>query len=49
MYVLARRKHTKLRRRGNSEYEGTVCACDMNETNHGLTTGSIIMGLLRDV
>ena len=39
---LARRKHTKLRRCGNSEYEGTVCACDMNETNHGLTTGSLL-------
>ena len=32
-------------RRGKSEYEGTVCACDMNETNHGdnqgLTTSSL--------
>ena len=26
-------------RRGAGKYEGTVCACDTNETNHGLTTG----------
>ena len=35
------KKNTKSERRGKSEYEGTLCACDMNETNHGLTTGSL--------
>ena len=39
--IRAKTEQKKLDGHGKSEFEGTICACDTNETNHGLTTGSL--------